>query len=510
MAHIRIVCDASYDQDLWFSGYAGIVNIRKKSTDDQKSQEADIQTLTYQGVAAEHRKSQEGETLAVLAGLRQLAQRQLNESDSGLLGSTIDVYTDCKGTAERFYNFDPDHIPNHNDTEYGYIKEIYGLIERYDWRVKVSHVDAHVPNIQANVIQKLNNKVDERANDARLRAVHMMLHPHEGGVRSGRVAVLLPKVPMDISERNAWSRLAYHLAEKGKKIHLYTEGNPNNHPFLLALADFAVTQQVQLSAIVKPYTYMPDFLQNPLNKRELTIIRHHMKMRGLNTGVEFTNSEVHIRAAIASRLLFGEPAPSVMSTHFSDRKHPAVDVVYDLMNALKRDAHGLPNSVQGWLHTFLDYVDIPVEQGLHAAFTRENLKVEVSPETTFSVRNEATASFAPTESTDHVPYADADLLESFYEIYEANLPALRSRELTYNQLAKVFIHEYTEQGHSFPACAEKSIERFVYAAPKKEPKKFVNRVLKQIRKLSPQPSELDIEPVDKNRSESQAVLSRKR
>jgi hypothetical protein len=199
-----------------------------------------------------------------------------------------------------------------------------------------------------------------------------------------------------------------------------------------------------------------------------------------------------------------------MSTHFSDRKHPAVDVVYDLMNALKRDVHGLPNSVQGWLHTFLDYVDIPVEQGLHAAFTRENLRVEVSPETTFSVRNEATAPVAPAESTDHVPYADADLLESFYEIYDANLSALRSRELTYNQLARIFIHEYTEQGHSFPECAEKSIERFVYAAPKKEPKKFVNRVLKQIRKLSPQPSELGIEPVHENRSEARVSLSRKR
>lgn len=512
MAHIKIVCDASYDQDLWFSGYAGIINISNSSSDSSKRREADLQTLTYQGVAAEQSKSQEGETLAVLAGLRQLAQRQLNENDQGLIGSTIDIYTDCQGTRDRFYNFDPSEIPSRNDMEFGYIKEIYDLIERYDWRIKVSHVDAHIPDIKANVIQKLNNKVDERANDARTRAVYMMLNPHENGSVSNRVAVLLPKDPIDVNEQNAWSRLAYHLAEKGKKIHLYTEGNPNNHPFLKALADFAMTQRVNLSSIVKPYTYMPDFLQNPLNKRELTMIRHHMKKRNLNTGVEFTTSEVHLRAAIASRLIFGEPTPSVMSTNFSGRKHPAVDVVYDLMDVLKRDKHGLPNSVQGWIHTFLDYIRIPLEQGLRSAFEREGLRTEVSPETTFSARAEIKNPVGAQGSTDDIPFADDDLFNAFLEIYEVNLPSIHKRDLSYKQLAKIFVHEYLEHGYHFPTSSEASIERFVYAAPKKDPKKFVNRVLKQIKKLSPSNSDLEPTPSPSatGAPELSSALTRKR
>ncbi|WP_332929504.1 hypothetical protein [Alteromonas sp. 14N.309.X.WAT.G.H12] len=489
MTHIKIVCDASYDHNLWFSGYAGIINIKKTPADSSKGLPVDTQTFTYQGVAAEQSKSQEGETLAVLAGLRQLAQRQRRESGETYIGCTIDIYTDCQGSRDRFYNFTPRPPLNRNDAEYYYIKEVYDLIAKYDWRVKIHHVDAHIPDLHANVIQKLNNKVDERANNARTKAIKMMLNPHEHGEVSNRVAVLVPKDPININERNAWSRLAYHLAEKGKKIHFYTDGDHENHPFLLALEDFSLMHREELSAIVKICNYTPDFLSDPLNKRELTIIRHHMKMRNFDTSVEFTNSEVHLRAALASRIIFGDPTPSIVHSNFSGRKHSAVDAVYDLMDVLKPDEHRFPNSVQGWLHTFLTYVNIPLEEGLRAAFKRERLKAVVSPETTFSTREEAKTPVGPKGSTDYIPYADEELLSAFLEIYETNIPALKNRELTYNQLARIFLLEYREHGHTFPTYAEASIERFVYAAPKKDPKKFVNRVLKQIRKLSPKPND---------------------
>jgi len=482
--HVKIVCDASYDQDLWFSGYAGIINIRYLSKPAAVRNE-DCVTLTYHGVAAEQSKSQEGETLAVLAGLRQLAQRQLSRNDQRLIGCTIDIYTDCQGTRDRFYNFDPFELPSRNDMEFGYIKEIYELIDRYDWCIKINHVKAHIPDIKASPIQKLNNKVDERANDARTRAIDMMLNPQVKRGVSNQVAVLLPKDPIDVNEQNAWSHLAYHLAKKGKKIHLYIAGNPNNHPFLKALADFAMTQRVNLSSIVKPYTYKPDFLQNPLNKLELTMLRHHMKKREQYTGVKFTISDVHLHAATASRLIFGEPTASVLTSNFSGRKHPPVDVVYDLMNVLNRDEQISPYSVQDWLHTFLDYIKLPLEHGLKSVFKREGLNTQIIPETTYLARTKIEKPDVSRGSTDDIPFADDDLLHAFLTIYEVNRPSLRKRDLTYKQLTKMFIYEYREHGYDFPTTSEASIERFLYAASKNDPKKFVNRVLKQIRKLSP-------------------------
>jgi len=480
VAVIKIVCDASYDKDLCFAGYAGIINIQKLNPGGQNVW-SDEQTITYAGVVAEQKKSQESETFAILAGLQQLCQRQLNGA-MDLVNSTIDVYSDCRATRERFYNFEPSLMPE-NDQEHGYLKDIYELIHRHQCRLRVIHVAAHMPDHQATDIQKLNNLVDKRAREIRFKAMNAMLQPESAHSPIKQVVVLLPQDPLDIMEKRAWDRLANHLAEKGKFIHLYIQGNPDQHSFITVLHDFALSQQTNLSDLVKIYTYTPDFFDKPLNKCELTLLRYHMKMRNLNSNVQFTYDEVHIRAAIASRLIFGELSPEVMSSHFFGRQKPPVDAVYDLMGRLEPNENSLPGSVQGWIHTFLNYTNIPLAIGLSEVFSHEGLKTEVAPSTRESYRPNIEVDGMG--STDYIPHADEKLLTAFTEIYENSLAGLSSRELNYKELAQRFIHEYLEQGHEFPKLSEASIERFVYTNRKQDPQSFVLTVLKQIKKLAP-------------------------
>jgi ribonuclease HI len=485
VAIIKIVCDASYNEKLWFSGYAGLINIERNEK-GEPNRAGNSETLMYQGVAAEQRTSQEGEILAILVGLRELAQRGAGQKKHELAGSTINIHSDCQGAILRIRDFDAANMTH--SLEDFYLNEIHSKVNEFDWRLKTHHVPAHVPNHQATGIQRLNNLVDERARKTLEQALELMLNPHKYKKpgQPERVAVLLPTKPLNENEGDAWATLGRHLAESGKKMHLYIEGNPATHPFLDAVESFAHEKKINLAKIARVFAYMPDFLKKPLNKLDLTLTRHHMMQRNLNTNVEFTDSEIHIRAALASRIIYGNPSPSVMPSNFSGRTTPAVDAIYDLMDTLKGPDYTLPNSVQGWMHTFQKYVNIPLHKGLAKAFELEGLE---NKRITFYDEPErehlAPLSNGDSGNTDYIPHREDEMFEAFHEIYINSKDVVKP-----NQLAQLFIDEFREHGNEFPEMAVSSIERFVYATGKKDTNDFINRVIKQIQKLSPRPADL--------------------
>jgi ribonuclease HI len=485
VAIIKIVCDASYKEKLWFSGYAGLINIERKK-DGGTEPLGNPETLMYQGVAAEQSTSQEGEVLAILAGLRELEQRELGRDDEVLYKSTINIHSDCQGAISLIRDYNEDEASHSLESQY--LREIMTKSAKYGWKLNTHHVPSHVPNHKATGIQKLNNFVDERARKTLDYAIARMLNPHTKPSKNNaeRVAILLPTKPLNADEGKAWALLATNLAEKGKRMHIYIEGNPAQHPFLNALESFAQSKSINLAKVARVYSYMPDFLRNPLNKRDLTLTRYHMLKRNLNTNAEFTDSEVHIRAALASRLIYGDPTPSVMPSDFSGRKTPAVNAVYDLMSPITGPDYTLPNNVQGWMHTFLKYVDIPSHHGLKNALSLEGINLPNLSSIHNREKLDATSiSDGAGGNTDCIPQQEDELFEAFKEIYINTKGQVKP-----NQLAHLFIDEFKEHGYALPEMAKSSIEIFVYATGKKDTNEFINRVIKQMQKLSPKPAGL--------------------
>lgn len=152
------------------------------------------------------------------------------------------------------------------------------------------------------------------------------------------------------------------------------------------------------------------------------------------------------------------------------------------MGRLEPCDRGLPNSVQGWANTFLNYIDIPLARGLFEVFNHEGL----STKSELPIRNFYLQKIELTDKdyTDIIPHAEERLLTAFTEIYHNNLVSLNSRELSYKELTQLFIHEYREQGHDYPTLAEASIERFVYTNRKHNPQSFIVAVMKPMKKLS--------------------------
>jgi ribonuclease HI len=464
MTDVKIVCDASFDDKLRLTGYAGGIYIT----------ESNVVTAThlYQGVAGELRNIQEGEFTAILVGLRELS-KVVNYA--GVSVENIEVYSDSKNSVETLEHWRD--IDGRKQGDYhinqlmGHVREI---CQKLDLSPQFKHVSSHVPTAQASGIERLNNMADARATAVRKEAINLMLNPRIQ--KSLHIAVLLPGSVRDKTESTAMENLAYELASQGHHFRLYIDKTTGNHPFQKGIMQYCMEKHRSPVSIAKVYNYSAQATHYGL---DMTMYRHHMQQQGRDPRFDLSHNPIEVRAALASRLLYGELTPEWSDMERpTGRLYPPSCVVYDLMDPLPKGAKLKPHSVQGWVSTYLEYVDTPKVEGLRAAY--EHSGVLLPPSEVCHIAQRQVSKGVPSVRDSTIVKLEDRLrtaLRTVYSDYKGQLePA---------QFSQKVVSELIDCGFPTNEMFKTGMARFIQANEKKDVDVFVGRVIRQAGKMTP-------------------------
>lgn len=474
MAQVKIVCDASYDDQLRLTGYAGGVYLSE--------QQRSTATMMYQGVAGELRNIQEGEMVAIYVGLLELYRRT---SLVDLQIGSIDIYTDSKSSEQTLLHLNDNRYQDPSPHVHRLLQRIQSLCSQHGWKPNVYHVNAHVPSLNASGIERLNQVADERAALVRKEALRQMLQPDY--MSSPYVTVLLPKNPKSKEESELMKALGLHLVKQGKKLRLHIDGNnPHGHPFLSGMEAYCRVHKVPLTELAELCSYDPQDVRNGMN---MVMYRYYLQQQGKSSPFDLTGTPSEVRAATASRLLYGDPTPELRHMdNPTGHPHEAASVVYDLMDPLSPSNPLRPHTVQGWLANYLDHVRIPVVIGLSAALKHAGLQVQhhLTPRLPSSAIVHA-------EPPSNAENRKEGLLHDLQEVISTY-----GAELTPEQLSHKMIEVLTQHGHPKNTLFHDGMSRFIVISPKKDGEAFLRRVIRQAERLTPpqHQASLPIQPRD--------------
>lgn len=461
MARVKIVCDASFDDKLRLTGYAGGLYI----SDDQHHNH----TYMYQGVGGEYIDIQEGELAAILCGLRELSRRErLGQVQVG----SLQIFTDSKTAVQGLSG--KRSVTSANEENYRpWFNKIHEIAQQKGWALSVEHVSAHVPVEQASGIERLNHIADQRASDIRKASLESILKPALD--ESRYVSVLLPKKPKDKSESSAWASIAHAMVMQRRHVRLHIPGANSkeeltSHPFVLSILRAAKDEGVSFR------DFLTIMRNNPAANHsgmDYVLLRYHADKQGQDSTFSLKGEPSEKTAAFSSRLLFGDTSPEATNMNRpSGRSAPASSRVYDLLNPLPRGGPR-PQTVQGYLHTFLDYVKIPKIEGVTNAL--RDLGV-VPPA---NIQDRAAKKAATNESsTNEIP--DDRLksdLKSVYEAYKDQLPP--------DQMVTALVDVISQHGKVDSKLFRGAMERFIYISLGSDPETMINRIVSHARRLDP-------------------------
>jgi ribonuclease HI len=459
MARVKIVCDASFNERLRLTGYGGVINITDKQHHNQ--------SYMYQGVAGEQIDIQESELTAILCGLRELSRR---ERLGQVTVDSVQVFTDSKSAVEGLK--DSRSLTSSNAEHYRPLfNKIREIISQHGWSTTVDHVHAHIPLGKASGLERLNHIADERAAQMRKAALSSMINPDLSDSRA--VSVIIPNRPKDAAESEAWQMIAKEMVLQERRIRLHVPGATKRiaqHPFIQAVALAAEGEGKSLSSYVSYSTETPKFAYQGL---DYTMLRYHAHKQGQDTRFSITGTVAERRAALASRLLFGETYPEATNmAHPSGRTKPASYQLYSLLSPLPPNSPR-PQTVQGYLDTFLDYVKIPKTEGIQAIMDDLGMTFDKK------VKNrEIRRSDSRLGSTDRIPDdpLKADL-KAVYEHYK--------EQLNPEQMASAFIDVVVSHGNMDNELFRNSMNRFIRISYNNDPETLINRVVSHARRLDP-------------------------
>ena len=450
MANVKLVCDASYEEGLKLTGYAGGLYVSEEH-------ETTI-AYTYNGGVGELENIQEGELLAILSGLRELSTRvtasKLNVGD-------IEIYTDSKSSVLTLMNNKPDEI---NDPRTNFLfKQIKKLCTKNNWNPKVSHVSSHVDLQNANGIERLNSIADEQANEARKEIKKHILSPQ---IDDTSTSILLPSSINGSVEKNAFSDIAHALANQNKTIRLYIDGPIKKHPFLLTLKNNHPDFLRDKVTLFSPPKNDPSIGLNSL------LYRHHNIVRGITPSED--NPETKKRAFLSAAILHGD----LSFKPNSKTKLPILSSkFYDLLNPLPLDKSLTPDSIQGWASHFCDYTNTPRFEGLKAVY--EDLSLSIKN----TLPHRSYQSTPNLENSTDSPH-EAHLRKTIRIIIEKY-----GKELEPKQLSNKIVDAVIENGAPKDPLFKEGLKRFVFISPKSNIDVFINRIIKQAEKLTPRKKE---------------------
>ncbi len=465
MADVKIISDASYDKDLHLTGYAGGVFVSDHDRVDISHR--------YSGVAAEHENIQQGEMLAILVGVRELYRRwDMME----VVVDSLKIYCDnqtCIDMLSGTLSVTDDH-------------ELMSMVQTIHEKLAEMNVvplwmpiSSHKPDIQASGIEKRHNEIDRIAGMARKEAISQMLAPDISS--SQHVALLMPGQFSDKKVEAAVEMLGRYMAKNKIKSRLFIDAavTSQEHPFTRAVEDECRAQNIPLPYLCKVYYYNAQASRCGM---DMTLLRYHVFKEGHDPHFSLSHTPAQSRAAIASRLLFGDPN---MTQPYADirtgRKFPPSKIVFDLMAPLNSEAL-LPNSVQGWVHTYLRYIKMPLLAGVSAALRYYDLVIDDDLESIDEKPKAITSPVSVTHSTsaNQHKYHTSSLMDDLRRTYMRY-----DHEGDDSAMIEKMIRVMQKHGAPNTTLFKQSMERFMFCNIKNESSVFLRRVVSQMKKLIP-------------------------
>lgn len=452
MARVNVVCDASYDDRLKLTGYAGLIELKL----DGKMPS----THSFGGVAGEFSDIHQGEIYAILSGL-QILKDLLKYSDEPLHSLTI--HTDSQVAIHEWH-----YALEKQDRAKDYINIIDRIVQiasQKEWPINIKHVKGHQQDSSAKMYERMHNLADQRARDYRIDALrHMTLPKLE---HSPYYAIILPPFANNAQEATMWEFLAEHLTEQGQRARAFIteQGSQQSHPFITAISRTAERMGLPRNEIFHQLLYAP---HHPIQGLDMTLARHHLLRHQKRYDLTLKNEPDLAKAAVASRLLLGESDsnPHITTSHCG-RLTAACHVVYDLTggDALNMDN---PHSVEEWVQAFSNDLHIPVLTSAEHIIKHANLPHYLAKkltETTVSVHND-------------LRIADcASRLKTQYEQYS---PLIEK-----HQWADLWVNTLSERGFMRGSAFHDAMHRFIMITDTSDVNKLIEQTLKHAEKLSP-------------------------
>lgn len=336
MARAQIVCDASYDELLKLTGYAGYVHLRRDNNNTT--------TQPYSGVLVELNNIHQGEMYAILQGL--LILKDVCDPATPPLREVI-VHTDSE-TAIREWKHTLRKEPRHKDF-ISVLDRIYQLSQQMGWPLSLRHVRAHAPAMGASFIERAHNKADEDANRARRAAHKHITNPLIND--SPFVSVIAPSSSKNKQEAMYWEALAHHLCATGKRVRLYisNQDTKQTHPFTAAITKAAEERGVNRHEVLQQILYAPQ------HACDGSLARHYLQKTNSDTPLQDHSLP---KCTVATRLLLGD----LDHGNFLHPAHPgrlqdASKVVYNLIeDASQVDA--ISREIIDWTERFAQTLQI--------------------------------------------------------------------------------------------------------------------------------------------------------
>jgi ribonuclease HI len=371
----KIICDASYNKDLFLGGYSGGILIIGDHGD---------WTELYHGIAADAKSSNEAEMLAIAMGAKRLGEWA---EKSGVSLTSLEIYTDSMVAQRQFSLFENGR--QHNDKYSLPLAEMEKHLSKITPanKMTIHHVKAHVAHAVANPLERLHNLVDQSALSTRWMAQnHIFNTTTDKSKHYGAV------IPLNVRNVDVYGmkQLAYFHAKQGliARTH-FVGGNkiPESHPFIQGIAQAAKEMNVEPEKLMNNYEWgknenASDSASAKIGCRGMdrVLVRHHMKQAKLFASEKNFSSSSMQFAGVASRLMFGPQPDGYLNGEFlTGRKELPSAFVINMFNVKsgasapqdRQDIMGM--NTPDWINAFSNYVKIPVRMGVNKSIEMANI-----------------------------------------------------------------------------------------------------------------------------------------
>jgi ribonuclease HI len=371
MAKITIVCDASYNEDIHLGGYSGAIFIEQPGKPDTHR--------VIHGVAPDSPNSNDSEMLAIAACVEHLS---IMMKEQGLTPTEININTDSR-TAINQYSLFKDGL-QHADK---YSKTL-SLMDKHlspfekGSQITFKKVKAHVPDHEANGIEKLHNLVDKAALSARWLAQDHVFKPNVDDTPF--YGVILPAYASGW-QRHDLEQLGYTHAKRGLIARVAfvgkVEGGVDNHPFIKGIKRAAEERGRSFSDCFRIERHNPKGGRvNGLHGLDRVLLRDYFSNQNKRSHHINMGSASYQFAGVASRLIYGNQAPKLLNTkHLNGRLEKASQFVINTVIGRKNPS---PFSTNEWMEEFTSRVDVGYVPSLkealvHATPERDSLLVDI-------------------------------------------------------------------------------------------------------------------------------------
>lgn len=270
----QIICDASYDPNLFIAGFAGACVVE---TPESSIPNSGLNAF-YQGSKAEVLNSNIAELLAIQAGAKELYQLI---SRSNLTLSDVVIYTDSRTAKNNIAHFIQtgscdQRYQYHVEQALNAIKKIVPLE-----RLSILKVKAHVREDRANLIESFHNIMDKNANAARWLMNQHLFSPAAPKEDQKQYLSILASAHYAPEEAETLFQVGYAAVKQADKIRLLfntpTKGDTTEHPLIKGMTAAAMEKGTTLDQVLADLQNGGSLIAMPLCKgADRTLLRHHM------------------------------------------------------------------------------------------------------------------------------------------------------------------------------------------------------------------------------------------